>query len=95
MAKHLQKLELTWIGKGNEPKLEPRILIDDPEKSFWYNKEKGASPPWDILKTGENQQSDKISGSDYSNMLIHSDNLLALKAFKQNFTGEIKCIYLQ
>ncbi len=22
-----QKLELTWIGKGEEPKLEPRILI--------------------------------------------------------------------
>ena len=30
----LQKLELTWIGKGNEPKLEPRILIEDPNKSF-------------------------------------------------------------
>lgn len=26
--KPLQKLELTWIGKGNEPKLEPRILIE-------------------------------------------------------------------
>jgi adenine-specific DNA-methyltransferase len=23
-----QKLELTWIGKGEQPKLEPRILID-------------------------------------------------------------------
>lgn len=34
MAKQLQKLELTWIGKGNEPKLEPRILIEDPSKSF-------------------------------------------------------------
>ena len=34
MAKHLQKLELTWIGKGNEPILEPRILIEDPSKSF-------------------------------------------------------------
>src|SRR5208337_5408835 len=29
-----QKLELTWIGKGEEPKLEPRILIEDPEKSY-------------------------------------------------------------
>ena len=34
MAKQLQKLELTWIGKGNEPQLEPRILIEDPSKSF-------------------------------------------------------------
>lgn len=24
-----QKLELTWIGKDNQPKLEPRILIED------------------------------------------------------------------
>ena len=29
-----QKLELTWIGKGNQPKLEPRILIEDPGKSY-------------------------------------------------------------
>jgi adenine-specific DNA-methyltransferase len=28
-----QKLELTWIGKENRPKLEPRILIEDPALS--------------------------------------------------------------
>ena len=28
-----QKLELTWIGKENRPRLEPRILLDDAEKS--------------------------------------------------------------
>ena len=28
-----QKLELTWIGKENRPRLEPRILLEDPEKS--------------------------------------------------------------
>lgn len=68
MAKQLQKLELTWIGKGNEPKLEPRILIEDPAKSF---------------------------GDPHAeNMLIHGDNLLALKALEQNFTGKIKCIYI-
>ena len=32
--KNLQKLELTWIGKGEEPKLEPRILIENPEYSY-------------------------------------------------------------
>jgi adenine-specific DNA-methyltransferase len=66
MAKQLQKLELTWIGKGNEPKLEPRILIEDPNKSFGDPKSE--------------------------NMLIHGDNLLALKALEQQFTGKIKCI---
>lgn len=66
MAKQLQKLELTWIGKGNEPKLEPRILIEDPSKSFGDPK--------------------------CENMLIHGDNLLALKALEQQFTGKIKCV---
>ena len=34
MANHKTKLELTWIGKENRPRLEPRILIEDPEKSY-------------------------------------------------------------
>ncbi len=29
-----QKLELTWVGKDARPKLEPRILLADPKKSF-------------------------------------------------------------
>lgn len=29
-----QKLELTWIGKHKRPKLEARILLEDPEKSY-------------------------------------------------------------
>ena len=28
------KLELTWVGKENRPRLEPRILIEEPEKSY-------------------------------------------------------------
>jgi len=29
-----QKLELTWVGKESRPRLEPRILIEDPTKSY-------------------------------------------------------------
>ena len=29
-----QKLELTWIGKEHRPKLEPRILLEDPALSY-------------------------------------------------------------
>src|ERR1035437_9141163 len=29
-----QKLELTWIGKEKRPKLEPRILIEDRDRSY-------------------------------------------------------------
>ena len=68
MAKQNTKLELTWIGKDNRPQLEPRILIEDPEKSY---------------------------GDPHTeNMLIHGDNLLALKALEQKFAGKIKCIYI-
>ncbi len=34
MTNKKQKLELTWIGKDEELKLEPRILIEDPKKSY-------------------------------------------------------------
>jgi len=34
MISKKQKLELTWIGKENRPRLEPRILLEDPEKSY-------------------------------------------------------------
>ena len=30
----------------------------------------------------------------FDNMLIHGDNLLALKALEQQFTGKVKCIYI-
>lgn len=63
-----QRLELTWIGKKTQPKLEPRVLIEDPEKSY--------------------------GSSDTENMLIHGDNLLALKALEQDFSGRVKCIYI-
>jgi len=29
-----QRLELTWIGKENRPRLEPRILLEDAKKSY-------------------------------------------------------------
>ena len=29
------------------------------------------------------------------NMLIHGDNLIALKALQQNYLGKVKCIYIE
>lgn len=70
-----QKLELTWIGKEKRPKLEPRILLEDPEKSF--------------------HATQRFSESDiFDNRLIFGDNLLALKALEQEFTGKVKCVYI-
>jgi len=35
---NVQKLELTWIGKDERPRLEPRILLEEPEKSYHAKK---------------------------------------------------------
>lgn len=72
----MQKLELTWIGKGHEPTLEPRILLHDPEHSIGT------------------QSVGSTAGNATDNMLIHGDNLLALKALEQDFAGKVKCIYI-
>ena len=64
------KLELTWVGKNKEEKVEPRILIENEALS--------------------NLTIDKES----QNMLIHGDNLLALKSLEAKFSGKIKCIYI-
>ncbi len=34
MSRKKQKLELTWIGKDERPRLEPRILLENPEESY-------------------------------------------------------------
>jgi adenine-specific DNA-methyltransferase len=34
MSTKKTKLELTWIGKEQRPRLEPRILLENPEKSY-------------------------------------------------------------
>lgn len=28
------KLELAWIGKEHRPKLEPRVLVEEPQRSY-------------------------------------------------------------
>ena len=64
----MQRLELTWIGKEEQPQVEPRILLHDPSKDY--------------------------GDPNAKNMLIHGDNLLALKALEQQFAGQVKCIYI-
>ena len=59
-----QRLELTWVGKGENPQVEPRILLHDPSKDY--------------------------GDPNSENMLIHGDNLLALKALEQEYAGKVK-----
>ncbi|HKZ41689.1 MAG TPA: DNA methyltransferase, partial [Candidatus Hodarchaeales archaeon] len=69
------KLELTWIGKENKPRLEPRILLEDPEKSYHANH--------------------RVTDQDiFDNRLILGDNLLALKALESEYSGKVKCVFI-
>ena len=69
------KLELTWIGKENRPRLEPRILLEDQGQSY--------------------HSAYRVTDHDvFGNRLIFGDNLLALKALEQEFSGKIKCIFI-
>lgn len=42
-----QKLELTWIGKEQRPKLEPRILVEDPARSYHAKVRRGEGDLFD------------------------------------------------
>lgn len=48
------KLELTWIGKEDRPRLEPRILIEEPEISYHATEEKAAASASNRLIFGDN-----------------------------------------
>ena len=63
------KLELTWYGKNELIRVEPRLLIENAALS------------------------NMASAPDSQNMLIHGDNLLALKALESKYAGQVKCIY--
>ncbi|MGA2441458.1 MAG: site-specific DNA-methyltransferase [Tepidisphaeraceae bacterium] len=75
MANGKTKLELTWIGKENRARLEPRILLEVPAKSYHAAR--------------------RVTDHDlFDNRLVFADNLLALKALEQEFTGKIKCVFI-
>lgn len=75
MSNSKKKLELTWLGKEKRPKLEPRILLEDPSKSYHAGR--------------------RVTKNDiFDNRLIFGDNLLALKALEQEFSGKVKCVYI-
>lgn len=64
------KLELTWYGKDEPIRVEPRLLIE------------------------HTALSNTAADPDTENMLIHGDNLLALKALEKKYAGKVKCIYI-
>lgn len=59
----------------------------------WYGKDKKIKIEPRILI--ENKELSNIEkDTDTQNMLIHGDNLLALKALEKEYSGKVKCIYI-
>lgn len=85
-----QKLELTWIGKDKRPRLEPRILLEDATLSY------RADAPARSVQSEMPPDADSVpvAQATYDNLLIHGDNLLALKALEQQYTGKVKCVFI-
>jgi adenine-specific DNA-methyltransferase len=101
MSSKKTKLELTWIGKEHRPRLEPRILLEEPDKSH-HAKFRVREPQILTTKSTENtkgKNAASASGTDhpgdiFDNMLIRGDNLLGLKALEQEFAGKVKCVFI-
>jgi adenine-specific DNA-methyltransferase len=76
-----QKLELTWIGKEKRPRLEPRILQEDPKKSYHAKHRVSDDDIFDNwLIFGDN--------------LLALKALKALKALEAEFSGKVKCVFI-
>ena len=60
---------------------------------MWYGKEQEISvEPRLLIERPELSNTD--AAPDTENMLIHGDNLLALKALESKYAGQVKCIYI-
>jgi adenine-specific DNA-methyltransferase len=75
MSAKKQKLEFTWVGKENRPKLEPRILLEEAEKSY--------------------HAAHRVTDRDlFENLLIQCGKLFFIKDMHHEYTGRVKCIFM-
>ena len=60
------RLELTWIGKDERPRLEPRVLIEDPALSYHAAARVTANDQFDKLIFGDNLLALKALEQEYA-----------------------------
>ncbi|MEI7795514.1 MAG: site-specific DNA-methyltransferase, partial [Methylococcaceae bacterium] len=79
-------------------RLEPRILLEDKEKSYHAKFRRfpfvGAASAATNGTSSNNAAEAAPTQDIFDNRLIFGDNLLALKALEQEFTGKIKCVFI-
>ena len=103
MSSKKTKLELTWIGKEHRPKLEPRILLEEPDKSNrakfrvreWPQENAKNAKDSDSLRSspannGESSDSKRDLPQENAENTKGSDSLRSLRSFAAtNEVGEI------
>lgn len=80
MSSVKKRVYLEWDGKHDERVPKRGELVE--VKELGYRREIESEDLFERRK------------DIFDNMLIHGDNLLALKALEQQFTGQVKCIYI-
>lgn len=101
MSSKKTKLELTWIGKEHRPKLEPRILLEEPDKSHharfrvkeWPQENAKNAKGSDSLRSSvANEDRAKVKDLPQENAenTKNSDSLRSLRSFAAtNEVGDI------
>jgi adenine-specific DNA-methyltransferase len=69
------------------------IIMANKLELTWYGKDKPIVVEPRIL-IEDASRSNCAADPDTENMLIHGDNLLALKALESKYAGQVKCIYI-
>lgn len=74
-------------------KFDWRNTMSNKLELMWYGKEKEIHVEPRLL-IERSELSNTEAAPDTENMLIHGDNLLALKALESRYAGQVKCIYI-
>lgn len=70
MSNHKTKLELRWVGKDEQLKLEPRILLEDSDKSYYAPNKFNRNDVFDnMVISGDNLLALKALEQEYSNKI--------------------------
>jgi adenine-specific DNA-methyltransferase len=100
MSSKKTKLELTWIGKEHRPRLEPRILLEEPDKSHhakfrvkeWPQENAKNAKGSDSLRSSvanEDRAKVKDLPQEIAENSKNSDSLRSLRSFAANEVGDI------
>lgn len=87
---------LTWIGKKEVERYYKKIPFHSLKKLYYFDSNSPAGGGSDLDEKSSNLTSNQTSKSPKTsqNLIIHADNLLALKSLLPKYEGRIDCIYI-